>query len=50
MEMMPLDHILKKSNGGCKFTKTQENINHIIYMDDIMLFAKNEEKNLRSWY
>ena len=40
--MMPLNYILRKctEGGGYKFTILQEKINHLIYMDDIKLFAK----------
>ena len=41
--MMPLSYILKKSIGGCKFTKSQEKINHPMYKD-VKLFAKNEKR------
>ena len=34
----------KKCTEGYKFTKSQEKINHIMYMDDIKLFAKNERE------
>ncbi len=30
--------------GGYKFTKSQEKINHFMYMDDHKLFAKNEKE------
>ena len=42
--MMPLNQKLKKCTEGNKLTKAQERINHIMYMDDIKLFAKNEKK------
>ena len=42
--MMPLNQILRKCTGGYKLAKSQEKINHRIYMDDIKLFAKNERK------
>ena len=42
--MMPLNYILRKSTGGYKFTTLQEKINHLMYMDDIKLFAKNEKE------
>ena len=35
-------HIFRQCTGGNKLTKSQEKINHLIYMDDIKLFAKNE--------
>ena len=45
--MIPLNYTLRKCTGGYNFTKSQEKINHLIYVDDSILFAKNE-KNLLS--
>ena len=42
--MIPLNHILRKFNGGYKLTKLQKKIYHLTYMDDIKLFAKNEKE------
>ena len=42
--MMPLNHILGKCTARYKFTILQEKINHIIYMDDIKLYAKIEKE------
>ena len=42
--MMSLNHILRKCTAGYKLSKSQKKINHLIYMDDIKLFAKNEEE------
>ena len=39
--MMPLNHILRKCVPGYKLSRSQEKINHLIYMGDIKLFAKN---------
>ncbi len=44
--MMPLNHILRKCTVGYKLTKSQEKINHLMYKDDIKLFAKNKEETL----
>ena len=41
--MMPLDHILRKCTAGYKLSGSQKKINHLMYMDDIKLFAKNEK-------
>ena len=41
---MPLNHILRKSTDGYKSSKSHEKINHLMYMDDIKLFAKNEKE------
>ena len=38
-----LNNIIGKFTGGYKLTKLQEKINHLKYMDDIKLFAKNEK-------
>ena len=35
--MMPINHVLKKSSAGYKLSDSQENINHLMYMDDIKL-------------
>ena len=40
--MMPLNHIFRKCTAGYKINRSQEKINHLMYMDDIKLFAKNE--------
>ena len=38
--MMPLNHIHRKCTAGYKRTKSQEKISHLMYMDDIKLYAK----------
>ena len=42
--MMPLSHILRKCTAGYKLSKSKEKINHLMYMDDIRLFGKNEKE------
>ena len=42
--MMPLNHILRKCTTGYKLSKSQEKINHLMYMDDIKLFAPKEKE------
>ena len=42
--MMPLNHILRKCTARYKLSRSQEKINHLIYMDDIKLFVKNEKE------
>ena len=42
--MMPLNHILRKCTAGYKLNKSQEKINHLMYMGDIKRFAKNEKE------
>ena len=41
--MMPLNHIIRKCAAGYKLSRSQEKINHLMYMDDIKLFANNEK-------
>ena len=42
--MMPLNHIFRKCTAGYKLSRSQEKVNHLMYMDDIKLFAKNEKE------
>ena len=39
--MIPLNYILRKCTAGYKLSKSHDKINHLMYMDDIKLFAKN---------
>ena len=41
--LMPLNHILRKCTAGYKLGRSLQ-INHLIYMDDIKLFAKKEKE------
>ena len=47
--MMPLNHILTKCIKGYKCSHSQERKknDHLMYMDDIKLLAKNEWKNVQ---
>ena len=45
--MMSLNHILRKCTAKYKLSWSQEKINHLMHMDDIKLFEKNE-KNLET--
>ena len=38
--MISLNHILRKCTAGFKLSTSQEKINHLMYMDDVKLFAK----------
>ena len=42
--MMPLNHILRKCTAGYKLSRSQEQINRLMYTDDIKLFAKYEKE------
>ena len=35
LAMMPLKYILSKNTGGYKLHKSQEKIDHVMYIDDI---------------
>ena len=41
--MMLLKHIFRKCTAGYKLCRSKGKVNHLIYMDDIKLFAKNEK-------
>ena len=41
---MPLNHILRKYSTGYKLCRSQEKIIHLMYMDNIKLFIKNEKE------
>ena len=38
-----LTHILMKSKAGYEFSKVKVKVNHLLFMDDLNLFAKNEK-------
>ena len=40
---MPLNHILRKYTAGYKLSRSQEETNHLKYMNDIKLWAQNEK-------
>ena len=42
--MISLNHILLKCTAGYKLSRSQKKIKHLMYMDDIELFAKNEKE------
>ena len=42
--MMSLNHIFRIYTGGCKLHKSQEKMNHLIYLNDINMLAKTEKK------
>ena len=42
--MMSVNHILRKCTVGYKLSRLQEKVNHLKYMDDVKLFAKNEKE------
>ena len=46
--MIPLSLVLRKVKAGYEFRGKQLKINHLLFMDDLKLFGKNEEQ-IDSW-
>ena len=46
--MMPLNHVLRQCAAEYKLSRSQEKINHLMYMDGIKQFAKNKKKELET--
>ena len=42
--MILLNHIFRKCTVGYKLSKSQEKINHLMYVDGIKLFAENKKE------
>ena len=42
--MLSLNHILRKCTAGYKLSRSHEKVNHLMYMNDIKLFAKDEKE------
>ena len=42
--MMPLNRVLRECTAGYRLSRSQEEINHLMYMDDNKLFPKYEKK------
>ena len=42
--MISLNYILRKCTSGYKLSRSREKVNHLMYIDDIKLFAKNEKE------
>ena len=44
LAMIPLTLMLRKTKIFCQLKKGGEKINHLLFMDDLKLFAKNDEQ------
>ena len=44
LSMVPLSLILKKVNACYKWGKKEYKLNHLLFMDDLKLYAKSEEQ------
>ena len=42
--MIPLTLVLRQTKASCKLKKRGKKINHLLFMDDLKLFAKNEDQ------
>ena len=42
--MIPFNHIFRKCPEDFKLTKSKEKINHLMSMDEMKLFPKNEKE------
>ena len=42
MAMIPLTTLLRKESMGYRFSKSKKQINHLLFMDDLKLYAKDE--------
>ena len=42
--LIPLISVLKMTKHGYEFAKNREKINHLLYMDDLKLYAKSEKE------
>ena len=40
--LIPLSHVLRKSKAGYEYSKVREKVNHLLFMDDLKLYAKDE--------
>ena len=40
--LIPLTHILRQSNTGYHFSSNGEKINHLLFMDDLKLYARTK--------
>ena len=44
LSMVPFSLILKKGNACYKWGKKEYKLNHLLFMDDLKLYAKSEEE------
>ena len=45
--LLPLTHILRDAEPGYLFVSNRQKVNHLLFMDDLKLYASNE-KSLQS--
>ena len=42
--LIPLSLILRKAKAGYEFSESKENINHLLFMDDLRLYSRSEKR------
>ena len=42
--MISLSLILRKAKATCEFSGSKEKINHLLFMDDLKLYSRNEKE------
>ena len=42
--MIPLNFISRKAKAGYEFSGSKEKINHLLFMDDLKLYSRNEKE------
>ena len=45
--LLPLTHVLRDAAPGFPFASNEQKVNHLLFMDDLKLYASNE-KSLES--
>ena len=43
LALIPLSLILRSTKVACKFSGSKEKINHLLFMDDLKLYSRNEK-------
>ena len=44
LALIPLSLILRKAKPGYEFSESKENINHLLFMDDLRLYSRSEKR------
>ena len=43
LALIPLSLILRKAKAAYEFSESKENINHLLFMDDLKLYSRSEK-------
>ena len=44
LALIPLSLILRKTKAAYEFSESKEKINHLLFMDDLKLYSRNEKR------